>query len=640
MPNRKSLLQQLRTTVLGPPLASAQSDVTLLPVFLAIPVLCNDAISSVAYATQQILLSLGGAGLWVLQQQSTYNAYTVGISVAIAVLLAAVVASYCQTVFAYPSGGGSFTVAKDNLGVIPGLVAGAALLVDYILTVAVSIASGVQNLEDVPILAPLEIRNHLVFYCVLFAILLIIANLRGLKESAKLFAIPTYLFIALSYVLIAAGFIGPLFGWQFHTEYITQSSPLGHPSVSVAGALGIALLLRAFANGCSAMTGIEAVSNGIPAFREPKSRNAAITLILMGVILGTTFIGVSALAVKLHVVYWELNGQTSPAVIDQLSAAVFGKTGLGSFLYIIMQFSTATILIIAANTSFAGFPRLASILASEGFLPRQLQALGDRLVFSNGILLLGSLSVFFLVLKRGNVDALIPLFMIGVFVSFTMSQFGMVKHWFSCKGTHWRRKAIINGIGGVATLIVLGNILFEKFLEGAWIVVLIVALLLCLFTVVHRDFEYLADALCIEKYQKPAEPLQNVIILLVHSLDAATMKALDYARSLSKDCIALHIDIVPEKSEKLRALWKQYVPDVKLVTVNSPYRSLIKPVIKYLSALRVEKPNARVTVIVGEFVADKWWHNLLHGNSGLLLKLALLNRPDVVVANVRYGVKP
>jgi amino acid transporter len=640
MPNRKSIFQRARTALLGPPLTSAQSELTLLPVFLAIPMLCNDAISSVAYATQQILLSLGSAGLWQLAQQQDYNTYSVGITAAIVLLLAAVVVSYCQTVFAYPSGGGSFIVAKENLGTTAGLVAGAALLVDYILTVAVSIASGVQNLEDIPFLRPLEIRNHLVFYCVLFAILLTIANLRGMKESGKLFAVPTYLFIGMTYLLIVVGLLGPFLGWQLHKEYVTQAWPLPHLHTgALTSALAITVLLRAFANGCSAMTGVEAVSNGIPAFQEPKSKNAATTLILMGLILGSLFIGISALAVNLHVVYWELNGETSPAVIDQISAAIFGKTGPSAFLYLLMQFSTAMILIIAANTSFADFPRLSSILASEGFLPRQLQALGDRLVFSNGIFLLGSLSVFFIVLKHGNVDALIPLFMIGVFVSFTLSQAGMVKHWFNQKGPHWQKKAVINGIGAFTTLIVFLNILFEKFFEGAWIVAFIVTALLIFFLSVRRHFDRLSASLSLENYHRPNQPRQNVIILLVHSLDAASMKALDYARSLSPDCIGLHIAVVPAKADQLRALWKEYVPDVKLVTITSPYRSLIKPVIKYLSALRVERPDAQITVIVGEFVADEWWHAFLHGNSGLLLKLALLNRSDIVVTNVRYSVK-
>jgi amino acid transporter len=639
MPNRKPLLQQLRNALLGPPLNTTQTDFALVPVLLAIPLLCNDAISSVAYATQQILLALGGAGLWVLQQKSIYDGYNMGISLAIILLLLAVVISYCQTVYAYPSGGGSFIVAKENLGVTPGLVAAAALLVDYILTVAVSIASGVQNLEDVPFLEPLHIRHHLVFYCIFFAILLTIINLRGVKESGKIFAVPTYTFIGLIYVMIVCGLVGPYFGWQIQDQYLTHGWPVDHPAPIAAGTVGLALLLRTFANGCSAMTGTEAVSNGVPIFQEPKSKNAAITLILMGLILGTSFLGVAALSANLHVVYWEFNGQTSPAVIDQLSGAVFGKTGLGSVAYLLMQFSTAIILIIAANTSFAGFPRLASILASNGYLPRQLQALGDRLVFSNGILVLGVLSIYFLILKKGNVDALIPLFMIGVFISFTLSQLGMVKHWFKHKGAGWQRKAMINGIGGLFTGLVFFDVLFEKFMEGAWIVVLIIIFLLFLFAAIHKHFVFLAQRLCLDQYKPPAQPQQNVILMLVHSLDAATMQALDYARSLGGECIALHINVVPEKAEELKTLWQVKLPDVRLVMLNSPYRSLVKPVIKYVSALKAERPNVRITVIIGEFVSDKWWHTFLHGNSGLLLKLALLNRPDIVVANVRYSVK-
>jgi len=278
-------------------------------------------------------------------------------------------------------------------------------------------------------------------------------------------------------------------------------------------------------------------------------------------------------------------------------------------------------------------------LANNGYLPRQLQALGDRLVFSNGILVLGAFSIYFLILKHGNVDALIPLFMIGVFVSFTLSQLGMVKHWFTHKGPGWQRKAVINGIGGIFTGLVFIDVLCEKFFEGAWIVVLIIVALLLLFTAIHKHFVVLGSKLRIDQYNPPSVPKQNVIIMLVHSLNASTMQALEFARSLGGECIALHINIVPEEAEQLKSLWQKDVPDVRLVILNSPYRSLVKPVIKYVSALNAERPNVRITVIIGEFVSDKWWHTFLHGNSGLMLKLALLNRPEIVVANVRYSVK-
>src|SRR5581483_8895402 len=386
-PRPPSWGKRLRRILLGKPVASEHLAHTFLPKRLALPVFASDAISSVAYATQQIILALGAAGLWIAEQRGAYTHYTLLLSGLIVTLLAIVIVSYWQTIFAYPSGGGSYIVSKDNLGTMPGLIAAAALLIDYVLTVSVSIASGVQNLASIPIVERYHLDHHLVAWCLLFIALLTLANLRGLKESGAMFAFFTYGFVLMCYVMIALGLIGPLFGWTFHPEYVNQTWPGSADAARhAATTFGIVVLLRAFANGCSAMTGTEAVSNGIPAFREPKSRNAALTLVAMGVILGTVFLGISWLAMNLHVVYWEEHGQTANAVIDQISGAVFGKTGKWAFLYLTTQFFTAAILVLAANTSYADFPRLASILARDRFLPKQLANLGDKLVFNNGIL--------------------------------------------------------------------------------------------------------------------------------------------------------------------------------------------------------------------------------------------------------------
>ena len=633
--HKLTLRRRLRQAIFGKPIASEHVEHTLLPKFLALPVFASDAISSVAYATQQIVLVLGAAGLYAASQAGAYTHYTMLLTGLIVALLAIVVVSYWQTIFGYPSGGGSYIVSKDNLGTLAGLIAGAALLIDYVLTVSVSIASGVQNLGGLPLphwLSWLHF-DQLVLWSLLFIGLLTLANLRGLKESGAMFAIFTYGFVAMCYVMIGLGLFGPLlFGWKFHPEWVNQTWNAG----KAAETFGLVVLLRAFAQGCSAMTGTEAVSNGIPAFKEPKSRNAALTLVAMGVILGTIFLGISWLAMRLHVVYWEHDGQTANAVIDQISGAVFGKDGRWAFAYYLTQFFTAAILVLAANTSYADFPRLSSILARDRFLPKQLSNLGDKLVFNNGIVLLGLFAAFLIVIKKGSVDALIPLYAIGVFTAFTLSQSGMVVHWNKLRVPGWRMKALINGIGAVATFIVLLDIAVEKFLEGAYIVIALVALLVWVFQRIQRHYADVAEQLKMKHYIPPATALKNTVLVLVPGLHRGVMPALEYARSLSPDCRAVYIETDPEKTAQLKARWEEWGHDVPLVILSSRYRSLMNPLMRYLDSVQVERRNHLVTVIIPEFVPTKWWHNLLHGNSGLRLKLALLGRKDVIVANVRY----
>lgn len=632
-------MARLRRLLLGQPLHSQHAQHTLLPKILALPVFASDAISSVAYATQQIILALGAAGLWIASESESYTRYTLLISGLIVLLLAIVVISYWQTIFAYPGGGGSYIVSKDNLGVLPGLVAAAALLIDYVLTVSVSIAAGVQNLVSIPFLERYHAGRHLVLICIIFIALLTLANLRGLKESGTLFAFPTYLFVAMCYAMIALGLVGPALGWKFHPEYVNQEWP-GSPEAATraVSTFGVVVLLRAFANGCSAMTGTEAVSNGIPAFQEPKSRNAALTLFGMGFILGTIFLGVSWLTTRLHVVYWEQGGKTAPAVIDQISGAVFGKTGPWSIAYLVTQAATAGILVLAANTSFADFPRLSSILARDGFVPRQLANLGDKLVFNNGIILLGVAAGLLIVLKRGNVDALIPLYAIGVFLAFTLSQTGMVMHWWRLKQPGWGRKALINGVGAIATFIVLLDIAAEKFAEGAWAVMVLIVLLVLLFRMIAHHY---ADSAAQLKLAAGGEriPVTNTVVALVPSLHFGVLHAIEYARLLSPTCRAVHIETDPESTERLQAAWKECGIEVPLIILKSPYRSLVEPILAYLDEVQAERQDDFVTVIIPEAVPARWWQHFLHGQSGLLLKLALLGRPDVVVTNVRYPLQ-
>jgi amino acid transporter len=633
-------LQWLRSFIYGEPLQTEESDVNRLPKLLALPVFCSDAISSVAYGPQQILLALTMAGLWLPSMVPTYNHHIMLISSTIFLVLVLVSLSYWQTIFGYPAGGGSYIVTKDNLGTNCGLFAAAALLIDYVLCVSVSVASGLQNLKDVPILAALHIGDHLVVYSLLAIWLMTWLNLRGLREPGVLFAIPFYVFIAMSFLMVAVGLGAPVFHWQLHTEFANQTLPQEFAISTTASAFGIAVILRAFATGCSALTGIECVSNGIPAFKEPPARNAAITLIWMAAILGAIFMGVALLSINLHIVYWEHSGVTAPAVIDQLSGTVFGKTGVGSILYNLMQFSTALILLVAAQTSFADFPRVTSILARDGFMPRQLANLGDRLAFDNGVIALGFISSLFIIAEKGSVDLLIPFFTIGVFQAFTLSQIGMVKHWFKVKQKGWHVKAILNGLGAVATLVVFLDIITEKFLDGAWFIVIIIAVLLFIFKKISGHYQDLSRNLSIGKLELDTEPVHETnVVVLVQSIHAGTMNSVRYARSISNNCQALFVEIEPNTGEKFRTNWQIVYPEVPLTVLPSPYRSLLQPVLNFIDELKKREPERNITVVIGELTSDKWWHSLLHGNTGLMLKLALLSRPDLVVTNVRYEVK-
>ncbi|MCW3094610.1 MAG: trkD [Chthonomonadaceae bacterium] len=630
---------RLHHFLLGDPIPTAEADEARLPKLLALPIFSSDAISSVVYATQEILLALGAAGLATAANRIAYTHYTWGVTGAIGVLLILVAASYRQTIFAYPSGGGSYLVSKDNLGVSVGLVAAAALLIDYVLTVGVSIASGVQNLATIPLLAHFHVEKHLVPICLFCVALLTLANLRGLRQAGALFAVPTYLFMLLAYTMVVLGLIGPHIHWHLHLEAANQTLP---PGYGVVKSLGMLVVLRAFANGCSAMTGTEAISNGIPAFQKPECKNAATTLLWMVCILGSLFFGISWLATKFHIVYWARAGQTAPAVIDQISGTVFGRTGSWSWFYYAMQFATAGILILAANTSFADFPRLASILANDRFLPHQLAHRGDRLVFSSGIVLLGMFSALLLFLFQGSVDRLIPLYALGVFTAFTLSQSGMVVHWFRHKEKGWRLKAFVNGIGAVATAIVFCVILYEKCTEGAWSVLLVAVVLVFLFHRIHKQYDAIWQRIRLDKPAAQPTPIaaqgNNRVLLMIANVHRGIVPALQYACIISSEFTALYVEIDPERTQSVKDTWAQEFPEIKLEVLPSPYRSLVRPVLDYIDKLERGAKDV-VTVIIPETFTDHWWDVLLHDTAGPMLKLKLLGRSDVVVANVRCHIE-
>ncbi|OIO90239.1 MAG: hypothetical protein AUJ92_19215 [Armatimonadetes bacterium CG2_30_59_28] len=598
----------LRRVFFGQALPTKRMKHQLLPKYLALPVFASDALSSTAYATEEVLLALSLAGAMALP-------YGVPIAVAVCALIAIVALSYSQTIMAYPTGGGSYIVACENLGLYPGLIAAAAILTDYVLTVAVSIASGVAAITSaVPVLI-----NHKVALCLLFIGFVSLANLRGSKESGKLFACPAYLFILCLLVMIGAGF----FQYVVHHGHL---QPLTHETLSASQPLTIFLILRAFASGCSAMTGTEAISDGVPAFQEPQSRNARTTLFWMAAILAVLFFGISFLAHAFQAI-----PKPDETIVSQLARGIFGR---GWFYYVI-QAATAMILILAANTSYADFPRLSSILARHGYAPRQLANLGDRLVFSNGILLLGVFSAVLVIAFHGNTHSLIPLYAVGVFMAFTLSQAGMVRRWWLHRGSHWKLSATINAIGAITTGVVLVVIAVMKFTHGAWIVCVLIPLIVWHFIAVNRHYRICKEQLYIGT-ETPRRYLRHHVIVLVPGIHRGVLRALAYARTISEDPEGVYVEIDPAQTSQVVAEWRQFGMDTPLRVLKSPWRSMTEPVLGYVDMLLNEEKVDLVTVVIAEFVTTKLWHRMLHNASGLLLKLVLLFKPNVVVTNIRY----
>lgn len=596
----------LKRLFVGTPLPSIAERHQRLSKRLALAVFSSDALSSVAYATEEILLVLVAAG-------SAALVWALPLGLAIIVLLAIVVTSYWQTVHAYPSGGGSYIVARENLGTFPGLVAGAALLIDYVLTVSVSVAAGVAALTS----AVPRLLDHRVALGVIAIAVITVANLRGVRESGRIFALPTYGFIACFAALILWG-VTRLF-MSGEVPAVVMPDRATHP-------ITLFLLLRAFASGCTALTGVEAISNGVPAFKAPESRNAGLTLAAMAVILGGLFAGITGLA---H--FYSIVPREEETVVSQIARVTFG----GGVFYYATQAFTALILFVAANTSFADFPRLGSLLARDGFLPRQLTHRGDRLAFSNGIVVLGVLAGVLLALFGGDTHALIPLYAVGVFVSFTLSQAGMVTHWWRLRAPGWRHHMGINAVGAVTTGMVTLIIGATKFTRGAWIVVILIPLLIFHFRRTRAHYDHVALQLSLEGYA-PTPPGAHHVIVPIGGVHRATVRALEYARTISPNVTAVYVDQLGDANRMLEK-WGQWGAGIPLVVLPTPYRSLARPLLDYID--RVQKQQGGkgfVTVVLPEFVPGRWWHHFLHNQSALLLKGALLFRRGVVVVDVPY----
>ncbi|MGE5850667.1 MAG: APC family permease [Candidatus Methylomirabilota bacterium] len=595
----------VKRMILGTPLATAAEKHERLGKVTGLAVFASDALSSVAYATEEILLVLVTAGTAALS-------LSLPIGAAIALLVIIVASSYWQTIHAYPSGGGAYIVASDNLGKLPSLVAGAALLIDYVLTVAVSIAAGVAAITSAfPLLFPWRVTLGV------FAVVgITVANLRGVRESGRLFAVPTYWFIGSLALLILTGLFRVLTG---------TAQPLPAEEIQATYALTPFLIMRAFSAGCVALTGTEAVSNGIPAFRPPESRNAGTVLAWMAGILASTFVTLTYLAHVYHVVPRE-----AETVVSILARQVFGH----NLLYYNIQAATAMILLLAANTSFADFPRLSSIMARDGFMPRQMASRGDRLVFSNGILILAGLSILLLVVFRGSTHALIPLYAVGVFLSFTLSQTGMVRHWL--KEAHPApHHVVLNGLGALATGIVTIVIAVSKFTSGAWMVVLLIPLIVAGLLQVERHYKRVLQRLSLAGAARPKIG-KNPVVVLVAGIHRGVIEALEYAKAISPNVTALTVDLDATKTAHLRRLWAEWAPDVPLVVLESPYRSILQPLLEYIDRMEKQGEGRYMTVVLPEFVCSHWWEHFLHNQTALLIKAALLFRPGKITVSVPY----
>ena len=606
--------------IVGQPIATSEEHHQRLGRPTALAVFASDAISSTAYATEEILLVLVPvAGLAALND-------LIPLSIIVMVLLVIVITSYRQTIYAYPSGGGSYVVSRENLGQGPALVAGAALLVDYILTVAVSVSAGVAAITSAfPALFP-----ERVVLCLFFVGVMTLANLRGLKESGRLFAGPTYIYIFSIVALIVVGLVrfytGHLAVLPPNTESLDQLTNNG----SLLTGVTVLLFLRAFSSGAVALTGIEAISNGVPAFRKPESHNAATTLMVMGGILGGFFFGLSLLAKLIKPTVSE----------DETLLSIMGRAvlGDGSPMYYVLQFATFAILILAANTAFADFPRVSSIIAGDGYLPRQLANRGDRLVFSNGVLALAAVAAVLIVIFGGDTSKLIPLYAVGVFCGFTLSQLGMVVHHRRIKDPGWKRNQIINVVGAIATFVVLLVVVFSKFSKGAWVPVLLIPLIVIGFRRVHRHYDKVSASLAVTPADRVTRH-SHTVVLLIGSVNRGVLAAVAYARSMRPDrLVAIHVVTSPEEEQRIVDAWEQFALPVELRTVFSPFRDLTQPILDVIDELDAERPDDVVTVVIPEFVVEHWWDAALHNQSAVMLRSRLRQRPNTAITLIPVQV--
>jgi amino acid transporter len=666
--------RSFKRTLVGDPISSELAHHERLSKKTALAVFSSDALSSVAYSTEAILLVLLAAG-------SIAIGYLVPIVIGITILLAILTLSYRQTIHAYPSGGGAYIVAKDNLGTQPGLVAGASLLVDYILTVAVSVSAGVAAITSATQGTRLDfLHEHRVALCIVIVIFIALINLRGVRESGAIFAGPTYLFILSMLALVAVGF------FRYYTTGQTMPTPAPdqvHYDQSVgtfahdtlAGGALLWLLMRAFAAGCTALTGVEAISNGIPAFKKPESKNAAATLTWMSVIMTALILGTGFLAYK-------LNAHPAGSEETLVSAMARHTFGTGVFYYFI-QAATAAILVLAANTSFADFPRLASLLAADRFLPRQFANRGDRLVFSNGIVILAVLAIVLIIIFKGQEQAMLPLYAVGVFLSFTLSQSGMVIHWLRerkgeeararilkqeqeesihrtsdpsaatharerlralerDKGGNWFTATLVNGAGALITFVVLVVITVTKFTHGAWAVIVLIPLLVWMFRAINGHYKLVAAQLRLNGSNPSRPTMRHRIIIPVSGIHRGVLPALDYARSLSGDgheIMAIYVEINPENTEEVRRQWEVWGNGVPLKVLHSPFRSITKPLINFINEESEQHKDSITTIVLPEFVPRAWWQQLLHNQTALLIKGKLLFARNIVVTSVPHHLR-
>jgi amino acid transporter len=611
----------LKRLLVGRPLSTHEQEHQRLPKRIALATFSSDPISSTAYATEEILFvtAVGGSSLALGLDKLA------PMAVAVAAMLAIVVASYRQTIRAYPSGASSYIVSRENLGSYPSLVAGASLLVDYVLTVAVSVSAGVAAILSLDAFA--DLSEHRVLLTLLFVAVLTAGNLRGLKESGKIFAAPTYIYILTMTSLVLFGLYRTLFG---DIDPVPFDPEAAEDVARAGGSLSLFIILRGFSSGAVALSGVEAISDGVPAFRRPQARNAATTLTVMAFILGSLFLGVSLLASHL-----EPFPSEHETVISQMGRAVFG-TGA---MHTVLQFATAGILVLAANTAYVDFPRLSSIIARDSYLPRQFANRGDRLVFSNGILFLAGAAALLLVAFGGLTNALIPLYAVGVFTSFTLSQTGMVRHHLKLREPGWRRGIVINGVGATATFVVLCIVAVTKFAVGAWLPIVVVPMIIVVFQGIRRHYRRVEQELAITPEEVRPLPQRHKVVVLVGRVNRGTVAALQYARAMRPDhLIALYVAYEDTDHDAMLADWEAFGFEEPLEVVGSPYRELPPAVERFLDEYDERWPEETTTVIIPQFVPESPYAptQLLHNQSALALKLALLYRPGTVVISVPY----
>src|SRR6266571_1867508 len=606
-------LALVKRLLVGAPMPLAQARHERLGKTAALAVFASDPLSSVAYATEEILFVLVLAG-------SAALSYSLPIALGIATLLAVVVVSYRQTVAAYPQGGGAYLVAKDNLGTYPALSAAAALLTDYVLTVSVSVAAGIAALTSA---AP-ALHPYRVVLGVIAVAAIALGNLRGVRESARLFAAPTYFFVVSILVMVAYGLVATAFNWLPEAPY--------QPHAHGLEGIGLFLFLRAYAAGCTALTGVEAVSNGVQALRPPEGRNAQTVMTWLGVISIVMFLGITYLAYDFGIV-----PGGDETVVSKIARRVYG----GGVPYYCVQAATLLILVLAANTSYADFPRLSSILARDRYMPRQFASQGDRLVFSNGIVILSGFAMLLIVVFQGDTHALLPLYAIGVFISFTLSQGGMVRRWFRLRERGLRWRVWVNGVGAVVTFVVLLTLAVTKFVEGAWIVVVVIPVLVGVFLVMHRHYAEVAEELSLEGFEPPPE-FQHTVLVLIGDVHRGVVRAVQYAKTLaapSATVRAVFVETDPALTAKLEEKWARWGLGVPLVVLTSPYRSFLRPFLDYVDQIQARGDDQMVTIVLPEFLPRKWWQHALHNQTALLIKGALLFRKNIVVADVPYLLK-